>query len=112
MSWDRPRSSIADGVLPFEEGTFSAALLFFMLAYPKDPAGVLMEAARVTRGPIIVMQSLHSGRLGYAWLRVREFRLDIRGVPRLEGRWLRPSATRSSPCARGASIPPSSLGGK
>ncbi len=69
----RPPVLIADGVLPFEEGTFSAALLFFMLAYPNDPAGVLSEAARVTRGPIIVVQSLHSGRVGYAWLRVREF---------------------------------------
>ena len=64
---------IADGALPFEEKTFSAALLFFMLAYPNDPTGVLAEAARVTRGPIILVQSLHSGRLGYAWLRVREF---------------------------------------
>jgi len=32
---------ITDGILPFEEGTFSAALLFFMLAYPKDPSSVL-----------------------------------------------------------------------
>ncbi len=69
----RPPVLIADGVLPFEEGTFSAALLVFMLAYPNDPAGVLAEVARVTRGPIILVQSLHSGRLGYAWLRVREF---------------------------------------
>ncbi len=68
-----PPVSIADGVLPFEDGTFSATLLFFMLAYPNDPAGVLSEAARVTRGPIIVVQSLHSGPLGYAWLRIREF---------------------------------------
>ena len=68
-----PPVLIADGVLPFEENTFSAALLFFMLAYPNDPAGVLAEAARVTRGPIILVQSLHSSRLGYAWLRVREF---------------------------------------
>ncbi len=68
-----PPVPIADGVLPFEEGTFSAALLLFMLSYPNEPAGVLMEAARVTRGPIILVQSLHSGRLGYAWLRVREF---------------------------------------
>ena len=68
-----PPVSIADGVLPFEEGTFSAALLLFVLTYPNDPAGVLMEVARVTRGPIILVQSLHSGRLGYAWLRVREF---------------------------------------
>jgi SAM-dependent methyltransferase len=69
----RPPVLIADGVLPFEAGTFSAALLFFMLAYPNDPAGVLSEAARVTRGPIIVVQSLHSGHVGYAWLRIREF---------------------------------------
>ncbi len=69
----RPPVLIADGVLPFEEGTFSAALLFFMLHYPTDPAGVLAEVARVTRGPIILVQSLHSGRLGYTWLRVREF---------------------------------------
>ncbi len=69
----RPPVLIADGVLPFEEGTFSAALLCFVLTYPNDPAAVLVEAARVTRGPIILVQSLHSGRLGYAWLRVREF---------------------------------------
>lgn len=64
---------IVDGVLPFDEGRFSAALLLFMLAYPQDPAGLLAEAARVTRGPVIVVQSLYSNRLGYAWLRVREF---------------------------------------
>jgi ubiquinone/menaquinone biosynthesis C-methylase UbiE len=69
----RPPVLIVDGVLPFEDGTFSAALLFFMLAYPNDPAAVLSEAARVTRGRIILVQSLHSGRVGYAWLRVREF---------------------------------------
>ena len=68
-----PPVLIADGVLPFGERTFSAALLFFMLAYPNDPAGVLAEAARVTRGPIILVQSLYSGRLGYAWHRGREF---------------------------------------
>jgi ubiquinone/menaquinone biosynthesis C-methylase UbiE len=68
-----PPVLIADGVLPFEEGAHTAALLVFMLAYPKHPAGVLAEAARVTRGPIIVVQSLHANRFGYAWLRVREF---------------------------------------
>ena len=69
----RPPILIADGVLPFEEGKFSAALLIFMLAYPKDPAALLAEVARVTRGPIVLVQSLHSSRAGYAWLRVREF---------------------------------------
>ena len=69
----RPPVLIAGEVLPFEEDTFSAALLFFMLAYPRNPAGVLAEVARVTRGPIILIQTLHSNRLGYAWLRAREF---------------------------------------
>jgi SAM-dependent methyltransferase len=69
----RPPVLITDGPLPFGEGTFSAALLLFMLAYPKDPGGVLVEAARVTRGPIILVQSLYSGRLGYTWHRFREF---------------------------------------
>jgi SAM-dependent methyltransferase len=68
-----PPVLIGEGALPFDVGTFSAALLFFMLAYPNDPAGVLSEAARVTRGPIILVQTLHSGSVGYAWLRVREF---------------------------------------
>jgi ubiquinone/menaquinone biosynthesis C-methylase UbiE len=68
-----PPVLVADGVLPFEQNTFAAALLLFMLAYPSDPAALLTEVARVTRGPIILVQSLHSGRLGYAWLRVREF---------------------------------------
>lgn len=68
-----PPVPIADGVLPFDEGTFSGALLLFILSYSNDPARVLMEVARVTRGPIILMQSIHSGRLGYAYLRVREF---------------------------------------
>jgi ubiquinone/menaquinone biosynthesis C-methylase UbiE len=63
---------IADGVLPFGEDTFSAALMLFMLAYPEHPASLLTEVARVTRGPIIVVQSLHANRFGYAWLRMRE----------------------------------------
>jgi SAM-dependent methyltransferase len=68
-----PPVLIADGALPFEEGSFSAALLLAMLAYPKSPAAVLAEAARVTRGPVILVQTLHSGGLSHAWHRVREF---------------------------------------
>ena len=68
-----PPVLIADGRLPFGAGTHTAALLVFMLAYPEHPATVLAEAARVTRGPIIVVQSLHANRFGYGWLRLREF---------------------------------------
>jgi len=66
---------IADGVLPFDDEEFSAALLVFMLAYPSEPSAVLREAARVTRGggPVILVQTLYSGGLGYAWHRAREF---------------------------------------
>lgn len=69
----RPPVPIVDGRIPFDDGTFSASLLFFMLHYPVDPVALLAEVARVTRGPIILVQSLHAGRVGYAWLRVREF---------------------------------------
>jgi ubiquinone/menaquinone biosynthesis C-methylase UbiE len=69
----QPPVLITDGVLPFDESTFSAALLVFMLHYPNDPPGLLREVARVTRGPVILVQSLHSSRFGYAWLRAREF---------------------------------------
>ena len=64
---------IGDGTLPFESKQFSAALLIFMLAYPNDPAALLTQAARVTRGPIILVQTLHANPLGYAWFRAREF---------------------------------------
>jgi SAM-dependent methyltransferase len=68
----RPPVLIRDGVLPFEDGAFSAALLFFVLGYPRNPGAVLREASRVTNGPIILVQSVYSGRIGYAWHRGRE----------------------------------------
>ena len=68
-----PPLLIPDGALPFPDRAYTATLLFFMLAYPKEPSAVLREAARVTRGPIILVQSLYSGRVGYAWHRAREF---------------------------------------
>ena len=64
---------ITDGSLPFDDDSHSAALLFFILAYPDHPVAVLKEAARVSRGPVILVQTLYSGRLGYAWHRAREF---------------------------------------
>ena len=69
----RPPVPIGDGVLPFDDRTFTAALLVFMLAYPQDPPRLLAEAARVTHGPIVLVQSLHAGGIGYWWLRLREF---------------------------------------
>ena len=68
-----PPILIDDGVLPFRDRTFSVALMFFMLAYPSDPAAVLREAARVAGGRIVLVQSVYSGRIGHAWHRGREF---------------------------------------
>lgn len=67
-----PPVVISDGALPFEPDRFTAALLVFMLAYPRDPVSVLREAARVTRGPVIVVQTLSAGTLGRPWHRLRE----------------------------------------
>jgi ubiquinone/menaquinone biosynthesis C-methylase UbiE len=68
-----PPVLIGDGNLPFENDAFSASLLFFMLAYPDDPVAVLREAARVTGGPVILVQSVYSGFTGRTWHRGREF---------------------------------------
>ena len=107
-----PPVLIADGVLPFEEGRFSAALLFFMLAYPNDPAACpggsgsrhprapsswcsrFIRAASVTRG---FASGSSSGRSWHSTFR-RSSATSRR--------------TRSSPCVPGASIPPRSFGGK
>lgn len=68
-----PPVIITEGELPFNTGKFSAALLIFMLHYPSDPVALLAEAARVTDGPVILVQSIYAGRFGYLWLRAREF---------------------------------------
>lgn len=71
----RPPILVPDGPLPFAAETYTATLLLFMLAYPSDPVHVLAEAARVTRrgGPVILVQSLSTGRFGRSWHRAREF---------------------------------------
>jgi ubiquinone/menaquinone biosynthesis C-methylase UbiE len=66
---------ITEGRLPFDDDSFAATLLLYMLAYPRDPAAVLTEAARVTRpgAPVIVVQTLSANAFGRAWHRGREF---------------------------------------
>lgn len=59
--------------LPFDTDTFSAALVLFVLQYPPDPTQLLQEIARVTVGPIIVIQSVYTSTLGRAALNAWEF---------------------------------------
>ena len=57
-----------------EDGSISERVYrLLMLAYPKEPAAVLREAARATRGQIIVVQTLSAGVFGRTWHRMREF---------------------------------------
>ena len=59
--------------LPFADAAFDAATLLFVLHYAVDPVLLLREARRVTRGPLLVLQSVSTSRTGAALLRAREW---------------------------------------
>ena len=46
------------GQIPFKTGEFAAALALHVLQYPADPAALLHEMARVSRGRILVLQTV------------------------------------------------------
>ncbi|APA99452.1 methyltransferase domain-containing protein [Nocardia seriolae] len=62
----------ADGVLPFADDAFGAALVLQVLQFPADPAAVLAEAARVAPR-VLVLQSTTGGIPGPAALVLRGF---------------------------------------
>ena len=68
--------------LPYPEGHFACATILFVLQYVEDPAAFLGEAARVTAGPLLVIQSTCEGALGQVLLRGRGY-LQGRGAFRL-----------------------------
>ena len=47
--------------LPFGEDAFDACVLYFVLHHAADPARVLAEAVRVTRGRVVVVESVVTG---------------------------------------------------
>lgn len=58
---------VYDGArLPFEDDTFDAVLLVYVLHHAVDPDVVIKEARRVCRGRIIVVESIYSNRLELA----------------------------------------------
>ncbi len=74
MHWTgTPPKLIQNGVLPAGDSSADVSLLLFVLQYPTDPAALLAEARRITRGRIIVVQSTFDGPLAHAVLRLREF---------------------------------------
>jgi len=65
---------IIDGRLPYDNSTFAAVTLFFVLQYPDDPLPLLREARRVMAdgGHVIAAQTVCRGRLGRCALKLHE----------------------------------------
>lgn len=68
-----PGPVLFERTLPFTDDTFACTLILFVLSYPGDPLPLLREVNRVTAGPVLVMQAVYSGQLGYLALRINEF---------------------------------------
>ncbi len=58
--------------LPFADGSVAVSLLLHVLHYSPDPHTLLTEVTRVTRGPLILVQSTYVGRIGWCVLRLNE----------------------------------------
>lgn len=54
--------------LPFDDGAFDTTLLLFVLHHAADPDAVLREARRVTRGRVVVLESIAETPWDRCWL--------------------------------------------
>lgn len=74
MHWVGPGPVIfAAGRIPVDDREFDGLLLLFVLQYPESPLELLIEARRVSRGRVIVLQSTYRGWWGRTVLTLREF---------------------------------------
>ena len=76
--------------LPFEDGSFDAALAQLVVHFMADPVAGLVEMRRVTRRGGVVVASVWDyagdrGPLGVFWEAAREIRPDVRDESRLAG---------------------------
>ena len=69
---DLPFVLLDDSRLPFDDGAFDVTLLVFVLHHTEDAEAVLREARRITRGEIVVLESIYEG----AWQHRLLDRLD------------------------------------
>ena len=60
------------GKMPFEDKSFDASILVTMLHHTPDPASILKEAVRVTRGKIVVIEDVYNHALGKFWTILRD----------------------------------------
>src|SRR2546425_8287031 len=82
---------VYDGArLPFGDGAFDTTLLSLALHHAETPEAVLDEAVRVTRGRLLVVESVYRDRLERFWLDLLDGHLNrhrhggrMNGPPRL-----------------------------
>lgn len=68
---------VYDGArLPFGDGAFDTTLLSLALHHAKTPEAVLDEAVRVTRGRLLVVESVYRDRLERFWLDLLDGRVN------------------------------------
>jgi alpha-1,6-mannosyltransferase len=63
-----PLTLLAEGPLPYREGAFDATLLAYVLHHASDPDALLAEARRVSRGRVVVLESVVETGWDRAWL--------------------------------------------
>lgn len=79
--------------LPFRSATFDATVLAFVLHHAGDPLTLLREGARVTRGPLLVLEDTPRAAADRIWgaIHCRNFskshRLPWRGCVRPDAEW-------------------------
>lgn len=61
------------GRVPVDDGAFEGLLMLFVLQYLDSPQELLAEVCRISRGPVIVLQSTYRGKWGRTVLGLREF---------------------------------------
>jgi SAM-dependent methyltransferase len=62
--------------LPFADGAFETTLILFVLHHCADPGAVLDEAVRVTRGRLVVVESVYRNRRDRFWLELLDGRVN------------------------------------
>jgi SAM-dependent methyltransferase len=60
-------------VLPYRDSSFDLVMLIDVLHHAESPDRLLREAARVSRGPILIKDHVRSGWLGYETLRLMDW---------------------------------------